>query len=160
MTPQDLVAQFHDATGLPRRAWPIEVTKAERDLRQRLIAEESKEAIDAMEEGVPEHIAQELADMVYVVYGAALTYGIDLDAAVAEVHRANMSKVGLNGAFEVREDGKVLKGPNYLPPDMGFVLEAQRRRVQALPPVPIAEELTGGSGSLDSDLDWRSRAFR
>lgn len=63
-------------------------------------------------------IAQELADLVYVAYGTALVYGIDLDAAIAEVHRANMSKLDSDGKPVLREDGKVLKSECYQAPDM------------------------------------------
>jgi len=51
----------------------------------------------AVRGGRPEEIAQELGDLVYVAYGAALAYGIDLDAVIEEVHRANMSKLGDDG---------------------------------------------------------------
>ena len=67
-------------------------------------------------------IAQELADVVYIAYGTALTYGIDLDAVIAEVHRANLSKLDENGRPLYRSDGKVAKGPRYQPPDIRGVL--------------------------------------
>jgi predicted HAD superfamily Cof-like phosphohydrolase len=81
-------------------------------------------------------IADALADLAYVVYGAAIVHGIDLDAVVAEVHRSNMSKLGEDGQPLRREDGKTLKGPNYFPPDIAKVLgidpkednHARRRR--------------------------------
>jgi predicted HAD superfamily Cof-like phosphohydrolase len=66
-------------------------------------------------------IAQELADVVYVAYGTALAYGIDLDAVLAEVHRANMSKLGLDGQPIIR-DGKVAKGPQFQSADIAAVL--------------------------------------
>lgn len=138
MTPQQMVAEFHDKFGLPVRRVPAAVTPAERDLRQALLEEEACEACEAMEANDVLKIAQELADVVYVAYGAALTYGIDLDAAVAEVHRANMSKIGPDGRPLYREDGKVLKGPGYTPPNMAFVLERQRRGRHTDPPVPPA----------------------
>lgn len=63
-------------------------------------------------------IAKELADLVYVVYGAAVNIGIDLDTAVEEVHNSNMSKLDDNGNPIYNSNGKVLKGPNYKPPNM------------------------------------------
>lgn len=66
-------------------------------------------------------IAQELADVVYVAYGTALAYGVDLDAVVGEVHRANMTKLGLDGHPVVR-NGKVVKGPGFRPPDVAAVI--------------------------------------
>lgn len=71
-----------------------------------------------------DEIAQELADLVHVVYGTALAYGIDLDAVLDEVHRANMSKLDADGRPVVR-DGKVVKSAYFHPPDVGTVLRAQ-----------------------------------
>jgi predicted HAD superfamily Cof-like phosphohydrolase len=62
-------------------------------------------------------MAKELADLVIVTYGAALTHGIDLERAVKLVHRSNMTKL-VDGKPVLRDDGKVLKGPNYREPDM------------------------------------------
>ena len=58
-------------------------------------------------------------------YGTAAVHGIDLDAVIAEVHRANMSKLGPDGRPVLRADGKVLKGDCYTPPDVAAVLRAQ-----------------------------------
>lgn len=95
----------------------------ERAFRAELIREEYAEAWDALDfgEDIPS-VVSELADILYVVYGTALHYGVDLDAVVAEVHRANMSKLGDDGKPLRRADGKVLKGPNYRPPDVAGVL--------------------------------------
>jgi predicted HAD superfamily Cof-like phosphohydrolase len=70
-------------------------------------------------------LADALGDIVYVAYGAAVTYGLDLDAVLAEIHRSNMSKLGLDRRPIMRADGKVLKGPAYRPPDIGTVLATQ-----------------------------------
>ena len=67
-------------------------------------------------------VAKELADLLYVVYGAADSLGIPLDVAFREVHRSNMSKFGPDGKAIRRDDGKVLKGPNYSPADMSVTL--------------------------------------
>lgn len=87
-------------------------------LRALLIAEEAGEVGRAIDSGDRHRIAQELADLVYVAYGTALTYNIDLDRAIKEVHKSNMTKIGPHGRPVVREDGKVLKGPGYREPDM------------------------------------------
>jgi predicted HAD superfamily Cof-like phosphohydrolase len=68
------------------------------------------------------NVAKELADLLYVVYGTAAAFGIDVDAVFEEVHRSNMSKVGEDGKPLYREDGKVLKGPNYFTPDVESIL--------------------------------------
>lgn len=67
-------------------------------------------------------IADALTDLLYVVYGAGHAYGIDLDKCFAEVQRSNMSKLGEDGKAIKREDGKVLKGPNYSPPNLRKIL--------------------------------------
>jgi predicted HAD superfamily Cof-like phosphohydrolase len=90
-------------------------------LRRTLIEEEAAELLEAIDEGDVEHIAREMADVLYVVWGTALVYGIDLDAAFREVHRAAMDKMraGLR-----REDGKILKPPGFRPPDMTAAIAA------------------------------------
>ena len=70
-------------------------------------------------------IADALADIVYVIYGTALTYGIDLDSVLREVHRSNMSKLGGDGKPLLRGDGKVIKSERYFPPDISSVLSTQ-----------------------------------
>lgn len=67
-------------------------------------------------------LAKELADLLYVVLGTAAAYGIPIDEVYREVHRSNMSKLGADGKPVYREDGKVLKGPNYTPADVEEVL--------------------------------------
>jgi predicted HAD superfamily Cof-like phosphohydrolase len=55
---------------------------------------------------------------LYVVYGAGHAFGIDLDKCFEEVHNSNLSKLGNDGRPVYRDDGKVVKGPNYMAPDM------------------------------------------
>ena len=88
------------------------------DLRIELIAEELQELCEAVEQKDMAGIADALTDLLYVVYGAGAAYGIDLDATFEEVHDSNMSKLGEDGKPIYREDGKVLKGPNYWAPDL------------------------------------------
>jgi len=84
-------------------------------LRYHLIEEEVSELAEAEE---PAHVLKEMTDAVYVLYGMAATFGWDLDEAVRRVHASNMSKLGEDGQPIYREDGKVLKGPNYEEPDL------------------------------------------
>ena len=65
-----------------------------------------------------EAVVKELSDLVFVCYQFAATYGIDLDKAMTLVFESNMSKLDEQGMPIYREDGKVLKGPNYQPPDL------------------------------------------
>ena len=64
------------------------------------------------------NILKELADLVYVCYQYAANLGWDLDEAMHRVHESNMSKLDEDGKPIYREDGKVLKGPNYAPPNL------------------------------------------
>ena len=99
--------------------WPDFST---RELRLELIREEYEELEEAVENKDIIGVADALTDLLYVVYGAGHAFGIDLDSCFAEVHRSNMSKLGPNSKPIYREDGKVMKGPNYFPPDLESVL--------------------------------------
>lgn len=118
MSPQDLVTEFHRAFDVAVNVPVAEVAP----LRIRLLIEECHEALDALALRDLPAIAQELADLVYVAYGTAMSLGIDLDAALAEVHRANMAKLGPDGKPVLRFDGKVLKPDGWIPPDMTAAL--------------------------------------
>ena len=95
-----------------------------RDLRLELISEEFSELCQAMEDRDMVQIADALTDLLYVVYGAGHSFGLDLDECFEEVHRSNMSKLGKNGRPIYREDGKVMKGPGYFEPDLERILGA------------------------------------
>lgn len=125
----DMVREFHTTFRLPVADTPRLPDTRLAALRVRLLLEEAREVEEAAEHQDLAGVAQELADVVYVAYGTALTYGIDLDAVVAEIHRANMSKLDADGKPLLREDGKVLKSALYRAPDVAAVLAGQRRLV-------------------------------
>ncbi len=117
------VGDFHRAYGLPVREEPTAAVGADQvALRQALIEEEVRELADAARAGDLVGVADALADIVYVAYGTAHVYGIDLDAVLDEVHASNMTKLGADGRPIRRADGKVLKGPDYRPPDIRAAL--------------------------------------
>jgi len=87
-------------------------------LRLDLINEEVQELTNGLGNKNMLEIADALTDILYVVYGAGHSFGIDLDDCFNEVHRSNMTKLGENGRPVYREDGKVLKGPNYEKPNL------------------------------------------
>lgn len=118
----EMVKEFHKTYGHPVADEPQFVEGDRLDLRLSLIEEEYKEVLEAIENGDLVNFAKELADLIYVVNGFALEAGIPLDAVVEEVHRSNMSKLGADGKPIYREDGKVLKGPNYTEADVAKVL--------------------------------------
>lgn len=121
---QQLVTEFHQAFELPIGSTPALLDGDRTGLRYELIREELEELAEAQNETDIVGIADALADLAYVVFGAAVEYGIDLDAVIAEVHRSNMTKLGLDGKPVYRADGKVMKGVGYEPPEIGRVLEA------------------------------------
>jgi NTP pyrophosphatase (non-canonical NTP hydrolase) len=118
----DMVSEFHETFDV---AIAAPDTTELRRLRQSLISEEAREASEVLLswDGSLECLAKELADLVYVAYGTAVSFGIDLDEALRRVHASNMSKVDEDGLVTRRPDGKILKPANYQPPDMrGVVL--------------------------------------
>lgn len=128
MSNQGKVRGFHAAFGV---AIDEDPSSSEVALRMSLIQEEVTELMEelaALKSGYPKvlpDVAKELADVLYVVYGTAVSLGINLDEAFSRVHESNMSKLGEDGRPLLREDGKVRKGPGYREPCMyegGWVL--------------------------------------
>jgi predicted HAD superfamily Cof-like phosphohydrolase len=93
-------------------------------MQKHLIVEEFKEFLEAEQLLLKdftrnkEDCLKELADLVYVCYQYAANMDWDLDEAMDRVHKSNMSKLDDNGDPIYRDDGKVLKGPNYAPPTL------------------------------------------
>lgn len=119
LLPEEWVREFHEVFGAPINVAPSQGITA---LRQKLIDEEvmelNEEFTKVFQSGkITENFVKEMADLQYVLSGLAVTFGIDLNTAVQRVHESNMSKLN-NGKVERREDGKILKGPNYFEPDL------------------------------------------
>ena len=114
----ELVGDFMEAFGQDVHIEPTWPDFSTRELRLELIQEEVDELGEAMEQRDMVGIADALTDILYVVYGAGHAYGIDLDECFQEVHASNMSKLGEDGKPIRREDGKILKGPNFFEPDL------------------------------------------
>ena len=102
--------------------------RTDRAKQKNLIVEEFKEFLEAdgfmfkHGQNVQEECLKELADLVYVCYQYAENMHWFLDEALNRVHLSNMSKLGEDGKPIYREDGKVLKGPNYKPPDLSDLI--------------------------------------
>jgi predicted HAD superfamily Cof-like phosphohydrolase len=111
--------RFHEATGIPVATRPGLVHPVRLELRMRLIQEETIELLEAMLTGPLEAIAKEMADVLTVVYGTALEYGIPLDAVYTAVNDSNIAKAG----GPLRGDGKLLKPPGWKPPDLSEILK-------------------------------------
>ena len=90
-----------------------------------LIEEELEELKEAIENKDVVEVADALTDILYVTYGAGHAFGIDLDTCFTEVHRSNMSKLGIDGKPIYREDGKVLKGRGYTPPQLARIIQSK-----------------------------------
>ncbi len=101
------------------------LNKEQIDLQLRLIVEEFKEVLEAADsvskmltcKRSREGLLKEVADLVFVGYQFAAAAGWDLDEALVRVHKSNLSKL-VDGKPLRRDDGKILKGPNYQPPNL------------------------------------------
>lgn len=123
-SPNELVLKFHETYGLSVKSTP-ELNIPEKNLRFELIKEEFEEYAEALENDDFVEVADALADLIYVIYGAAISHGVNLDNVLEEVQRSNMSKLGEDGQPIRRADGKILKGPNFSEPDIATVLTNQ-----------------------------------
>jgi len=114
------VMEFYDAFGHPKAAAPDLIPDERVVMRHRLLDEEMVELFDAGITGDIVEVADAIADCFYILIGTAIEYGIadKLVDVFNEVHRSNMSKLGENGKPIYREDGKILKGPNYSQPQL------------------------------------------
>ena len=118
----ELVGDFMQAFGQSVETQPTWPDFSTRELRVDLIQEEVDELIEAIANKDMVEIADALTDILYVVYGAGHTFGIDLDECFAEVHLSNMSKLGEDGTPLKNEAGKVMKGPGFFAPDLESIL--------------------------------------
>jgi predicted HAD superfamily Cof-like phosphohydrolase len=101
-----------------RTAYGIQNMKENRTMQRDLIVEEFKEFMYAATEEGYENELKELADLVYVCFQYSENMEWDLEEALYRVHQSNLSKLGLDNKPIRRADGKVLKGPNYQPPNL------------------------------------------
>jgi predicted HAD superfamily Cof-like phosphohydrolase len=135
---QAMVEAFHRQFDILVRERPAAPSGQTKELRLRLIEEEFEELRAAMAQDDLTAVAKEMADLLYVVYGTAVSYGIDMQPVFQEVHRSNMSKVG----GHKRADGKWVKPPTYSPAALEPILEAQRE--------PALSERLGHGGATAS----------
>lgn len=119
----EAVGDFMESFGQEVHNEPTLRDARTQQLRYDLIDEELEELKMAFDNDDIVEIADALTDLLYVVYGAGHAFGIDLDECFLEVHESNMSKLGEDGRPIYREDGKVLKGPDYFPPNLKEILD-------------------------------------
>ena len=122
----DAVKAFHQAFGLgvlnaPKADLGLDKIK----LRFNLMDEENEEYLEAAQKGDLVEVADALGDMLYILCGTILEHGLQykIEAVFNEIQRSNMSKLGADGKPIYREDGKVMKGPNYFEPNISGILE-------------------------------------
>ena len=118
MTNFEKVGLFMTTFGQEVKKKPSLSTDKINNLRINLIKEELNEFMEAISSKDLREAADALTDILYVTYGAGHAFGINLDNCFDEVQRSNMSKLGNDGKPIYNEYGKVLKGPNYSPPDL------------------------------------------
>lgn len=128
---QACVRELHEKIGQPapdkvtplgRRRTELRISLMEEELSELRTALRMKACFDADAEDI--HIVKEICDLLYVTFGTAVEMGIPLERFFAEVHRSNMTKNPGN----LREDGKILKGPEYEPPRLEPMLERLKER--------------------------------
>ncbi len=119
------VQEFHTAFELGYRETPkANLGAAKNRLRFNLMDEENKEYLEAADNDDLIEVADALGDMLYILCGTIIEHGMQhkIEEVFEEIQRSNMSKLGADGKPIYREDGKVLKGPNYFKPNIGEIV--------------------------------------
>lgn len=115
------VKTFHESFGINNEESPkTNVGDKVIDLRFELMREENEEYLEAAKNNDLIEVADALGDMLYILCGTILSHGMQhkITEVFEEIQRSNMSKLGADGKLIYREDGKVMKGPNYFKPDI------------------------------------------
>lgn len=144
---QSKVLQFHQTFGITIADKPSLPSPSDKELRKNLILEEAREFVAAADKNDIVGVADALADLLYVVYGAAITYGLDMEPIYSEIHESNMSKLWDKEALNSKDDsfwndhwcaranddlavvyrssdGKVIKSPKYRPANLAPIIDA------------------------------------
>ena len=119
------VNEFHKAFGLGIQNSPTAQLDTHTNLlRYKLMREENEEYLDAANNRDLVEVADALGDMLYILCGTIIEHGMQhkIEEVFDEIQKSNMSKLGADGKPIYREDGKVLKGPNYFKPDINSIL--------------------------------------
>lgn len=122
----DAVQLFHEAFNIGINQNPtVAVSEKIKELRFNLMKEENEEYLEAVKNNDIVEVADALGDMLYILCGTILTHGMQykITEVFEEIQRSNMSKLGQDGNPIYREDGKVMKGPNYFKPNIKAILK-------------------------------------
>ena len=120
------VEKFHEMFKLGIEKKPVADLEENRsELRYELMKEENNEYIEAAENDDIVEVADALGDMLYILCGTIIEHGMTelIEEVFDEIHRSNMSKLGKDGNPVYREDGKVIKGPNFFKPDIAKIIK-------------------------------------
>ena len=120
------VKEFHKAFKLDYLDKPkADLGTNKNKLRFNLMKEENEEYFEAANNNDMVEVADALGDMLYILCGTIIEHGMQhkIDEIFSEIQNSNMSKLGADGNPIYREDGKVLKGPNYFKPNIKGILE-------------------------------------
>ncbi len=119
------VEEFHNAFGQVNGTEPQLLKEDAFELRHRLMKEENDEYLEACWNGDLVQVADALGDELYILLGTMLKHGLQdkIEEIFNEIHNSNMSKLDAEGKPIFREDGKILKGPNYFKPNIFKILE-------------------------------------
>ena len=120
------VKEFHSAFGLGINEKPLaDLGEAKNLLRFNLMKEENEEYLEAANNNDLTEVADALGDMLYILCGTIIEHGMQhkIEEVFDEIQSSNMSKLGADGNPIYREDGKVLKGPNYFKPNIEKILK-------------------------------------
>ena len=120
------VKAFHEAFAIGYQTQPVaKLSDQKLKLRFDLMDEENKEYLEAAKNNDLVEVADALGDMLYILCGTIIEHGMQdkIEAVFNEIQRSNMSKLGADGKPIYREDGKVMKGPNYFKPNIGAILD-------------------------------------
>ncbi len=122
----EAVRLFHTSFGLGvSETLKADLGENKNKLRFNLMDEENNEYFEAVQNNDLVEVADALGDMLYILCGTILEHGMQhkIEQVFEEIQRSNMSKLGADGKPIYREDGKVLKGPNYFKPNIEDILE-------------------------------------
>jgi len=125
--PIEAVTKFHEAYGLGIENKPqANLSDKIVELRYNLMKEENEEYLQAAQDNYLIEIGDALGDMLYILCGTIIAHGFQdkMEAIFEEIQRSNMSKLDTDGKPIYREDGKVMKGPNYFKPDLEKIITA------------------------------------
>ncbi|MCG9791106.1 nucleoside triphosphate pyrophosphohydrolase family protein [Flavobacterium algicola] len=120
------VKEFHTAFKIGHSEFPIaNLSQEKKILRYNLMKEENEEYLEAVQNDDLVEIADALGDMMYILCGTIIEHGLQhkIEEVFDEIQRSNMSKLDDNGNPTYREDGKVMKGPNFFKPDFSKIFD-------------------------------------